>query len=77
MEYIVKITRRGQATIPIELREKYGVEEGDKVLFEDREGEIVIRVIPRLEEMAGIYAGLATPEEMKKRVDKLREEYLD
>jgi len=77
MEHIAKVARRGQTTIPHELRKKYGIEEGDKVMFEDREGEIVIRVIPRLEEMAGIYAGLATPEEMKKRVDKLREEYLD
>lgn len=76
MEYIAKVTRRGQATIPIELRKKYGIEDGDKILFEDREGAIVVRVIPRLEEMAGIYSGLATPEEMKRRVDKLREEYL-
>jgi AbrB family looped-hinge helix DNA binding protein len=76
MEYMVRITRRGQATVPIEIRRKYGIEEGDEVVFEDRDGEIIIRVIPRLEEMAGIYAAIATPEEMKKRVDSLREEYL-
>jgi AbrB family looped-hinge helix DNA binding protein len=76
MEYMVKITRRGQATVPVEIRRKYGIEEGDEVVFEDRDGEIVMRVVPRLEEMAGIYAGVATPKEMKKRIDRLREEYL-
>jgi AbrB family looped-hinge helix DNA binding protein len=77
MAYVGKITRRGQATIPIELREKYAIEEGDEILFEDRGEEIVIRVIPRLEQMAGKYARFATVEDVKKQLDKMREEYLD
>jgi AbrB family looped-hinge helix DNA binding protein len=39
---VAKITARGQITIPIDIRKKLGVKEGDKVVFiEDRDRIVV------------------------------------
>jgi AbrB family looped-hinge helix DNA binding protein len=75
MQNIVKVTRRGQTTIPAEFREKLGIKEGDELLVEATEKGILFKPIPKLEDMAGIDAEYGTPEEIKKEIDKLREEY--
>jgi len=75
MQNIVKVTRRGQTTIPAEFREKFGIKEGDKLFVEATEEGILFKTIPKLEDMAGVDAEYGTPEEVKKEIDKLREEY--
>ncbi len=72
---IVKVTRRGQTTIPLEIRQKCGIKEGDRLLVELTEKGILFKPIPKLLDMAGFMAGYGTPEEIKKEIDKLREEY--
>lgn len=37
-----KVTRKGQVTIPIEIREKFDFKEGDVVLFEERGKHIAL-----------------------------------
>ncbi|HEV2072675.1 MAG TPA: AbrB/MazE/SpoVT family DNA-binding domain-containing protein [Thermomicrobiales bacterium] len=37
-----KVTRKGQVTIPIEVREKLNIQEGDTIFFEEREDHIAI-----------------------------------
>jgi len=50
-EYIVKVSRKGQIAIPVEIRRKFGIE--DKVLIRVEDGEIkIIPVIP-LEKLFG------------------------
>jgi AbrB family looped-hinge helix DNA binding protein len=39
---LAKITSKGQITIPVEIRRKLGVKEGDKVLFVEEAGKIYI-----------------------------------
>lgn len=39
---LAKITARGQITIPVEIRKKLGVQEGDKVIFLEENGQIII-----------------------------------
>ncbi len=39
---IAKITSKGQVTIPIDIRRKLGVKEGDKILFVEEEGKVYI-----------------------------------
>ncbi len=75
MQNVVKVTRRGQTTIPIELRQKMRIKEGDQLMVEATEKGILFRPIPRLEDMAGVDAKYAKVEEIKKEIDKLREEY--
>jgi len=75
VENTVKVTRRGQTTIPVELREKFGIKEGDELVVEATETGVLFKPIPKLEDMAGIDSEYGTPEEVKKEIDKLREEY--
>ncbi len=75
MENIVKVTRRGQTTIPANLRKRFGIKEGDQLFVQASENGILLKPIPRLEDMAGIDAGYATPYQVNKMIDKLREEY--
>ena len=75
MRNIVKVTRRGQTTIPAEIRQKLGIKEGDKLLVEATEQGVLFKPIRKLEDCAGIYSKYGTVEEMKKHIDKLREEY--
>jgi antitoxin PrlF len=75
MENIVKVTRRGQTTIPVEFRQKLGIEEGDELAVEITDKGILFKPIPKLEELAGVDAKYGTPEELKKELEKLREEY--
>jgi len=75
MENVVKVTRRGQTTIPVEFRQKFGIKEGDRLMVEDTEKGVLFRPIPRLEDMAGVDAKYGKVEEIKKHIDKLREEY--
>ena len=39
---VAKITSRGQITIPIDIRKRLGVREGDKVVFLEEQGRIVV-----------------------------------
>lgn len=72
---IVKVTRRGQTTIPVEIRQKLGIKEGDELMVEATKKGLLFRPIPRLEDMAGVDAKYGKVEDIKKEVDKLREEY--
>jgi len=39
---LAKITLRGQITIPVQIRKKLGVKDGDKVIFIEENGRVVI-----------------------------------
>ena len=39
---LAKVTSKGQITIPIDIRRKLGVKEGDKILFMEDRGRIVM-----------------------------------
>jgi AbrB family looped-hinge helix DNA binding protein len=75
LQKIVKVTRKGQTTIPAKIREQLGIKEGDELAVETRDQQIIFKPIPRLEDCAGIFAGHADAAELKKEIDKLREEY--
>lgn len=39
---VAKVTSKGQITIPIDIRRRLGVKEGDKILFIEERGKIVM-----------------------------------
>ena len=39
---LAKVTSKGQVTIPVEIRRKLGVKEGDKILFVEERGRIYV-----------------------------------
>ena len=69
----VRVKRKGQVTIPLELRSKLGIEEGALLEIKEEEGAIVLRATPRLE------AGKVVGEEKYKRIvgelDRLRRDW--
>jgi AbrB family looped-hinge helix DNA binding protein len=71
----VKVTRKGQTTIRSKLRKKLGIKQGDCLVVEATEKGVLFKVVPRLEDMAGKDAECGTPEDIKKEIEKLREEY--
>jgi len=75
VQNVVKVTRRGQTTIPVELRQKLGIKEGDELLVEATQQGLLFKPIPKLVDMAGVDAKYGKVEEIKKQIDKLREEY--
>jgi AbrB family looped-hinge helix DNA binding protein len=75
VQNVVKVTRRGQTTIPAEIRQKLDIKEGDELLVEATDQGVLFKPIPRLEGMAGVDAKYGKVEEIKKHIDKLREEY--
>ena len=68
------VTRKGQTTIPSKLRRKYKIEEGTRLEVIDTEEGILFRPKKSTIDLAGSGAKFATPEEMKKLLDRLRKE---
>ena len=73
MEHEVIVTRKGQTTIPVKLREKYKIEEGTRLEVVDTEQGILLKPKKSTLDLAGSGAKFATPEEMKKLLEKLRD----
>lgn len=74
MENEVVVTRKGQTTIPVKLRRKYRIEEGTRLQVVDTKEGILFKPAKSIFDLAGVDADCATPEEIKKLLDKLREE---
>ena len=70
----VVVTRKGQVTIPVKLRRKFGIEEGSKVEIVEEDGKIVIKKQPSIFDLAGSGAGKASVDEVKRMLDEMRAE---
>jgi len=68
LETEVVVTKKGQTTIPARLRKKFKIE-----VIETEEG-ILLKPKKSIWDMVGTGSPFATPEEMKKLLDQLREQ---
>ncbi len=73
-EQLVRVTRKGQVTIPVEQRRKFRIREGMSLLVKDSPQGILLSPVTPLEDLAGVDAGKISIEEMKKQIDKMRSE---
>ena len=71
----MKVTRRGQTTLPAEYRARLGINEGDELIIEEVGQQLVVRRVPNLLDLAGVDAKYGTLEEAKKAIERMREEY--
>jgi AbrB family looped-hinge helix DNA binding protein len=79
---VAKITCRGQITIPIDIRKKLGVKEGDKIIFIEDGNRIVVANAAKIAfaNMRAAFAGEAERLRLKDEhdvvalVDEVREE---
>ena len=83
MEATVHVRKRGVLTLPAELREKYGITEGDTFRIVDVDGTFVLTpmapIVPELAreiERARIEAGITT-EEMLEGLRRQRQRYYE
>jgi AbrB family looped-hinge helix DNA binding protein len=74
VENEVVVTRKGQTTIPVNLRMKYEIKEGTRLEVIGTEEGILFRPKKSTVDLAGSGSKFATPDEMKKLLDNLRNE---
>ena len=72
MTRIVSVTKKGQATIPKDLREKFGV--GDKVLVVETEEGILFKPLPKPEDDFGSLRGLFEENTAREILDEARKQ---
>lgn len=79
---LAKITTKGQITIPIQIRRKLNLKDGDKVIFLEQSGKIVIENSTRVALMEAQEAfkgeaehlGLKTEQDVVDMVKQIRKE---
>ena len=79
---IAKITSRGQVTIPIDIRKKLGVKEGDKIIFLEDDNRIFVANAAKIAfaKMRSAFVGeaerlgITNEQEVVMLVDEVREE---
>lgn len=82
---VARITTKGQITIPVEIRRKLNLKEGDKIIFLEQDGRIyfenaALLAFTRIQEaMAGEAekAGFRSPEDVNDYVKEIRKEMWD
>ena len=68
----VIVTRKGQTTIPQELREKYGLKEGTRLdVFDTGEGVLLKKALSTIDLIG---TSKSTLKELEKRLDEIRRE---
>ena len=70
----VVVTRKGQTTLPVRLRRKYGISEGTRLKVEDTGKGILFMKTSSTLELIGTGAKHASVEEMKRLLDEMRAE---
>ncbi len=68
----VVVTRRGQTTIPTEVRRKLGIEVGTRLRVEAVDDKVVFTKVPSIFDLAG--TSKMSTEDAFKRLDAVREE---
>lgn len=71
---IIRVSKKGQATIPKELREKFGIETPGRVFIHEEEGKIIVEPLPSVSEMQGIHAGRYGEGEVLEKLREMKEE---
>ena len=82
---LAKITTKGQITLPVQIRKKLNLKDGDKVLFMEKDGKIIIdnptklAILEAQEAFAGLAEelGLKTEEDVVKLCKEVRKEMLE
>ena len=70
-----KITSKGQITIPAEIRKFLGVSRGDRIIFERKDGDIVIKKAEEKSLVSLLESTSPLSEKATKLLKKLRDEW--
>ncbi len=72
MVQVVSVTKKGQATIPKRLRDKYGIK--NKVIFEENECGLVIKPVPSPHDLMGSFKAYAKGKTAHQLLEESRKE---
>lgn len=72
MVQVISVTKKGQATIPKRLREKYGIK--NKVIFEENECGLVLKPVPSPEDLMGSLKAYAKGKTARQLLEEARKE---
>lgn len=70
---IIRVSRKGQATIPKELRDRFGIETPGRVFIHEEGGKIVVEPLPSVEDMQGVHAGRYERGDVLEHLEALKE----
>jgi len=70
---VVRVSQKGQATIPKGLREKFGIETPGEVFVYEERGRIIIEPVPSPDELHGIHAGEHERDDVLERVRDVKD----
>ncbi|HYC27078.1 MAG TPA: AbrB/MazE/SpoVT family DNA-binding domain-containing protein [Nitrososphaerales archaeon] len=68
----VVVTRRGQTTIPLDVRMRLGIEEGSRLRVDVENGKVVFSKLPSLFDLAG--TSQASRKSAFRQLDQIRSE---
>ena len=79
---LAKVTTKGQVTIPIAIRKRLGIKDGDKLLFVEKPDGVIIMnpTMMALEKIGGAFAGeaerlgLETDDDVVAMIKEIRKE---
>ena len=57
----IKVSEKGQVTLPIDVRRKHGLSPGAVLQVEDREEGVLLRRVKTVDELYGMFAEYAKP----------------
>lgn len=67
----VKVTRKFQITIPLEIRKKMDVKIGDELIVKEEDGKIILTKPPSLKELAGAWEHIESTEDFMDDVRRM------
>jgi len=72
--YRSTLTRKGQATIPVEIREKMGLKEGDSLIWQENDGNVtVIGAREYVQRMRGMLKPFVDPSKPPLTIEEMKE----
>jgi AbrB family looped-hinge helix DNA binding protein len=71
----ITVTPKGQIKIPVEVRKKYGIREGTKIRIHEAPAGLMLRPIPKMEDLAGVDVGKRSYAEVVEKLDNLRKRW--
>jgi AbrB family looped-hinge helix DNA binding protein len=70
-----RISTKGQIVIPSRLRKKYGFKTGDRITFIEEDKFVIIQPKTKWVDICGSVEPLFSPEEMRKKLKEMRENW--
>jgi len=71
-EEVVTVTKKGQITIPAKFRKQFKIKDGTRLLITREENAMIVRLLPDVNELLGIFAGRVSLSEIQIELYEMR-----